>query len=319
MKRLLRWGSVGTAIALVGYFVWFAAQSLDFGVLSQLLSSPLLIGGVIIAAILYSLIIPVTAWAWSILLDRQGESWAPWPLAKILGLTQLSKYIPGNVAQHATRAALSLKSGMRGRVLIVTVAQETLLAIAASFLVALLMLILNPSRVPALSNVGLEWLVWLGIALAVAVIVLVSIELRSEHLRSHPNRWLRAISGSGGLPGPIATFSALGSYTTNYLLVGLALWLVSLTAEFPVGLDYTAVTAAFALSWIVGFLAPGAPGGLGVREGIMLLLLNGAAADETLLSFVLLARLVTMLGDAFCFTVASIAGTMYGGENGVAP
>ena len=65
------------------------------------------------------------------------------------------------------------------------------------------------------------------------------------------------------------------------------------------------VTAAFALSWLVGFLAPGAPAGLGVREGIMVVLLSGAADNAQLLVFVLLARLVTMLGDACNFLIGS--------------
>ena len=316
MKHMLHWGSVFVAIAFAGYFVWFAAQTLDFVVLLQLLSSPLLLAGVILAALLYSLIIPITAWAWKILLDRQGESWKSGPLAKILGLTQLSKYVPGNVLQHATRAALSLESGMSGRALIVTVAQETLLAVAASLLVGSIMLLVTPHGVAALSDIWSEWLLWLGVAIGACVLVLASVELRPERLRSHPNRWLRMLSSSGGLPGPVATFSALGAYTANYLLIGLGLWLVSRTANFPVELDYTLVTAAFALSWALGFLAPGAPGGLGVREGIMLLLLHGAASDEILLAFVLLARVVTMLGDAFCFSVGSIVGTRYGRENG---
>lgn len=318
MKQFLHWGSIFVAIAFAGYFVWFAVRTLDFVVLLQLLSSPLLLAGVILAVLLYALIIPVTAWAWGILLYRQGESWQSWGLAKILGLTQLSKYVPGNVVQHATRAALSLKSGMSGRALIVTVAQETLLAVAASLLVGFVMLLATPHGVAAHSDVWPEWLLWLGIALGSSVLALASVELPPERLRSHPSRWLRLLSNIGGLPGPVATLSALGAYTANYLLIGLGLWLVSRTADFPVELDYTLVTAAFALSWALGFLAPGAPGGLGVREGIMLLLLHGVAADEILLAFVLLARVVTMLGDALCFSVASVAGARYRRKSGVA-
>jgi uncharacterized membrane protein YbhN (UPF0104 family) len=133
--------------------------------------------------------------------------------------------------------------------------------------------------------------------------------LTPERLRSHSKWWLRFLSHVGGLPGPRATFGALAAYVFNYLIIGLGLWLLASAMGLPDAFDYGLVTAVFALSWVLGFLAPGAPAGLGAREGIMLLLLNGSASGQSVVIFVLMARVVTMLGDALCFCVGSLAGS----------
>ena len=84
-------------------------------------------------------------------------------------------------------------------------------------------------------------------------------------------------------------------------MIGLGLWIVALAAGFSDSIDLGVATAVFALSWLLGFLAPGAPAGLGVREGIMVLMLSPLMPDSEALAFVLLARLVTLAGDAIIY------------------
>src|SRR3546814_11891689 len=78
----------------------------------------------------------------------------------------------------------------------------------------------------------------------------------------------------GGLPGPGATLIAVTIYAGNYLLIGLGIWLLAIALGMAHEIDYAMATSAFALSWILGFLAPGAPAGLGAREGLMVLILQ---------------------------------------------
>ncbi|MEO6102829.1 MAG: lysylphosphatidylglycerol synthase domain-containing protein [Pseudoxanthomonas sp.] len=305
MSRFWRIATACVALALAGYFIYFVAKTVDVGVVKNALSSPLEWIAIFGAALLYALIIPVTAWAWRRLLTVQHETWS-WPtLAVLLGLTQLAKYIPGNVAQHATRAALSLRAGIGTRAFVATVSQETVLAVAASLLVGLPLMALSSPGLGQISPQSLGALLVIAAVLAVAVIVLASARLNPKELLGHSNRLVRLLGHVGGLPGSATTLMALAAYAFNYLVIGLGLWLVARATDMPHGMDFALVTGTFALSWALGFLAPGAPAGLGAREGIMLLLLRGSAPDETLLVFVVLARMVTMLGDAVCFAVAS--------------
>lgn len=296
------WRILGTlaALGLAAYFLWFAARAMDARALESL-RSPQVLAAVATAAVLYALIIPISAWAWARLLVRQGETWPVARLAGLMGLMQLAKYIPGNVAQHASRAALAMQAGMGGRPLAVTVVQETVLATAASLMVGLPALALSaPGLTQLPEGAGTPMLV-AGAILAVAVVALGSATVPPSRLSSHRSRWMRSLGAAGGLPGPATTLPAIAAYMVNYVVIGLGLWLVARAAGLPVEVDLALVTAAFSLAWLLGFLAPGAPAGLGVREGIMLILLAGSAPDPELLLFVMLARAVTLLGDGLCF------------------
>jgi uncharacterized membrane protein YbhN (UPF0104 family) len=300
VSRSWRVLGAAAAIGLVAYFLWFAAGALDIHALASLASAPVL-AALGVAVLLYSAIIPVSAWAWRRLLAHQGERWGTARLAGLMGLMQLAKYIPGNVAQHASRAALAIKAGMSGRAVVVTVGQETLLATAASLLVGLPALALSAPGLTQLPEAMRLPLLLATALLALAVLVLGSVTLDPARLLAHRSRWARALGRAGGLPGPGTALPALAAYVLNYLLIGLGLWLLARAAGLPAELDLALVTAAFSLAWLLGFLAPGAPAGLGVREGIMLVLLAGAAPDTQLLLFVMLARAVTLLGDGLCF------------------
>lgn len=318
MSRMLRYLGYLLAAVLAGYFLWIVGRTLDRSLLAAL-AQPAILASIVVAALLYALIIPITAWAWTQLLARQGERWRWQPLAILMGCVQLAKYIPGNVAQHAGRAILAMRAGMGGRVLTVTVLQETLLAVAASFLVGAVMLALSA---PVLAQVPVESRIWL-LAVAVAVgtgaLALAVFDLPPKELQASPSRVARLLGMLGGFPGPSVVMKAMLAYSINYVLIGLGLWLVARAAGLPAILDFPLVTAVFALSWLLGFLAPGMPAGLGVREGIMLLLLSGVVAGPEAIGFVLLARVVTMLGDGICYLASWFAPGSLGPAKGEGP
>jgi len=63
----------------------------------------------------------------------------------------------------------------------------------------------------------------------------------------------------------------------------------------------TAIIGLFALSWLAGFLTPGAPSGLGIREAMMLLFLGGLVDESVLLTAIVLHRAMGVVGDVFVY------------------
>lgn len=299
--RILRYLA---AVAFAGYFLWFSLHSLDLAMLKAVLTTNVF-AAVLLAAALYAAIIPMTGWAWGRLLAGQGETWRVSRLSALLAVTQLAKYVPGNVAQHATRAAMALRNGMAPKPLLITVVQETVLAAAASVIVGVSMLAASGRGAAQVPDSMRAALVWSLPLLVIAVMTLTSIRLAPQDAERSANRMVRLVGRMGGLPGARVALPTFAVYVSNYVLIGIGLWIVGRASGFPQALDLPLVTAAFALSWLIGFLAPGAPAGLGVREGIMVVLLSGSAGNEYLLVFVLLARLVTMLGDAINFLLGT--------------
>ena len=290
------------ALALTVYFLVVASKTLDPAMLRQAFSSSGVWVAVSIAAVLYAFIVPVTGWAWSVLLRARSERWSPPVLSMTIGLSQFAKYIPGNIAQHAARAAIAMRQGMTATSLVATVAQETVLAITASVVVGALALLASGR---GLSSLGPDhvWVLTVSMGtLCIFVLLLLALSLRRFRPSGKVAGLLAALAS---LPGWRATGKAFSAYAFNYLLIGVGLWCVSIALDESTRLTYLVATSAFALSWLLGFMTPGSPAGFGAREGIMLMLLQGTADFEKLVVFVLLARIVTMVGDVLSFVGAA--------------
>ena len=69
------------------------------------------------------------------------------------------------------------------------------------------------------------------------------------------------------------------------------------------------VIGTYSLSWIAGFIVPGAPGGIGIREAVITLLLAGIIPVSDALLAALIFRFVNIIGDfvglflAFIFNI----------------
>lgn len=55
------------------------------------------------------------------------------------------------------------------------------------------------------------------------------------------------------------------------------------------------------VAWLLGLLVPGAPAGIGIREAALIYLLNGVVPQVEVLTSVMLARAVTVIGDLLFF------------------
>ena len=64
------------------------------------------------------------------------------------------------------------------------------------------------------------------------------------------------------------------------------------------------VTIIFSIAWVAGFIIPGAPGGIGVREAVIIFFLTPIIGEAESITVSIGLRLVTLLGD-ICFLIIS--------------
>jgi len=299
MKTAWRWVSRLIAAGLAAYVLWFALRHLQLDSLAHAFERPAVPVALVFASLAYCLIYPLAGWAWQRLLRRQGVNERAWVLTRIIALTQLAKYVPGNIAQHASRAALSLKQGIAWTPYLATAWQEALLSVSASLLVGGGMAALSP-----LGWAGLPPQLGLFACVVAGATLLACLNWparRMETSQSPLIKWLRKL---GRPPGTATALMAITTYAVNYLAVGAGIWVLAAALGLAETVTFPLATAAFAFSWALGFLAPGAPAGLGAREGMMLLVLQGHGRSEDLLLLVLLTRVATLAGDLLSFLLA---------------
>jgi uncharacterized membrane protein YbhN (UPF0104 family) len=79
-----------------------------------------------------------------------------------------------------------------------------------------------------------------------------------------------------------------------FLLAGAA---VRVLDSSPDVLPFSAWCGWLSLAWIVGYVTPGAPAGIGLREAVLVLGLSPALGESEALALALLYRLVTTIAD----------------------
>jgi len=127
------------------------------------------------------------------------------------------------------------------------------------------------------------------------------------------------------LPIEVATVRLPG-YPWQPLLAELAFVLLRFAGfaccvwafDLQLALPWVVWLAGFALAWTVGLVVPGAPGGLGVFEAVLLLRLGGVLAAAPLLAVALSYRLVATLGDVLGALLADLDGRLSGRRSGSA-
>lgn len=295
MKRLYRAFGFAAALIVTAFFVWYVVRSLHGHDLSAY-ATPRAALGIVLAAILWSCGAPLLALAWRGLLAGLDVR-RPWrELFGIVGVTQFAKYIPGNVAQYIGRVGMSLGRGIPARPLAVTIILETFLVLAAAVVMGV--------GTGALSEVGLQAVRRHGMQLAlIAVLVALAIaglfvfrRIAPALLKRFAPRYAPALDGTL-LPPQTCLARAFGLYCCMYLCMGVGLILLARFLLPDAPHDYWLLIAVFALAWVVGFVTPGAPGGLGVREGLMLLMLAPVYTAASASVLVIALRIATTLGD----------------------
>lgn len=304
---MTRWiGRLGTFLAIAGslVFIGYVLWTLELGSFRSHVTPRSLVG-LGAATLLCALLVPISALAWKRMLGGLGHKQKLFPLLAILATSQAGKYLPGNVGHHVGRVGLSLAQGIPLAALVASMAYEICLLLIAALLVSL--------GAGALSGPGLGVLLRLGngdasvlVAIALAVLGLAAIPLLSPLLSWATSMVLRRRSGGHDIKAslPLRTIlEVLGLYMLAMLLVGAGLVMLSVGLFQGARVDYALLAAAFALAWVVGFVTPGAPAGLGVREALLLLMLapSMGAANASLLIIAL--RMATTLGDMLCFAL----------------
>lgn len=304
MKKYFYWIGIGLSIALASYFFYFATNTFKNYNFQEFMT-PDLVFSIIAAALLYSLCIPISGWAWHILLRGMGVAWEPKNLSAIMGVTQIAKYIPGNIGQHIGRTALAFAKGMSVGAYAGSVLMETVLAMLAGLFVGIFFILISSE--PSL-NILAKYkaiLFFMAIGLVICVIALPWFMLSLNKFTQHPFFAARWRMQKIAPPSYKAISLAFLGYCLNYVVIGLGLWLIGLAIVGNMSFDYFYLTAVFAISWLMGFVTPGAPAGFGVREGVMALLLSGAGQSDEILLMIAAMRFATIAGDGFVFAAAA--------------
>ena len=244
-------------------------------------------------AVAYALSLFLLAFAWVLLIPRDRATPIARELVRVYGVTSIAKYLPGNVFHFAGRNIVGARLGLSHAAMARATVVESLLSVAMALGVALL--------VAAGSSAAGAVLRSRGGFVAVLVVALLAVSL-----------WLasRRLSVGVGVPAldPRAVLFAC-SCAAAFFAVSAVIAVATNALLQPTAAPSATIAAAYLLAWTIGYVVPGAPGGVGVREATLLGLLASTTAAPGILALALATRFITTLGDALFAALCSVLHT----------
>jgi uncharacterized membrane protein YbhN (UPF0104 family) len=289
MKQFLRWIILGGTL----FFLGKALKDNWIGVTAIHIDG---VGWAIIAIATGVTLLAHTwaGWIWTWILRELNQPVSSPQFIQVYLKTNIAKYLPGNIWHHYGRIVAAKKANLSAGAATLSVLLEPLLMLAA----ALIIIILCSSQFTAANTtLVLQILQFLSLAVVLCAIhprflnpvIRILYRLKAKKsattqpavpfsLKSYPLRPLVGELGFMGLraTGFILTMFALGSLNAN---------------QIPL------LLGAFSCAWLLGFVIPGAPGGLGVFEATAYQLLQHHFPSALVFSAIALYRLISILAE----------------------
>lgn len=291
-RRFLRWVGHGLAVLGACFVVWRL-----WGHAGDVLAksaSPLVWVGVVALSVVYALTALLLAWAWWMALGGLGESRLSWRKTwRLYARTQIAKYLPGNVFHLVGRHIAAREEGVRDTVLAMVAGLEIGMVLFSAGALSLLALDHLLSFFGRLPWIAVLILLFTGALASGGALILWRERIAAKMRHWHWRRLALAQLGYG-----------------LFILMSAVLFLgACLLAGADRGTilkDWPLLIGGYACSWASGFIVPGAPGGLGIREAALVAILGATVGESTVLLAAVMFRMITTLGDGLFFFLSTV-------------
>ena len=251
---------------------------------------------IIICSIIYGLSEFLLSFAWKRLLILCGHKDISLRLCNsIYGKSQIAKYIPGNVFHVIGRHILGSQAGVKHIVLTGAAIYEILGLLLTSLIISCSGIFLF-----GLGNIYLS-----SFQMILSLLTIITTTIFGTFIAPYLMRLRGIVLPNQGTWVSIRNiYSIYLLYLIFFLIAGFLLVLI-VNIFFDINFLITAnIITIFSMAWFAGFIIPGAPGGIGVREAIIILFLTPIIGEAESVAAAVSLRFVTLLGDVWFFTIS---------------
>ncbi|MBD2606696.1 UPF0104 family protein [Scytonema hofmannii FACHB-248] len=234
-------------------------------------------------------------WVWTWVLQELNQPVESVHFIQVYLKTNIAKYLPGNIWHHYGRIVAAKNANVLPSAATLSVLLEPLLMAAAA-----LIIIISFGGTFAAGNVNLlaqiaQLLALLGVLCVVhprflnpTIRFLQRLKARMSNTiaKSNPSVSIRRYP----VRPLLGELGFLGLRSLGFILTMFALGPLNFS-QIPL------LMGAFSFAWLVGFVVPGAPGGLGVFEATAIALLQNRFPPAIVISAIALYRLISIVAE----------------------
>ena len=222
----------------------------------------------------------------NLLYATTGRRFSYEKIARLYCRTNLYKYLPGNVLQYVGRNEFAVQEDLsHSRVALATVLE--IVVVAGSSLI-MTVLLSGSYGLKKITEIAEDHLWLFVVATVIAVVLLIAFLISSLNLS--------AVS---------LTIICLILYNSVIFFLNSQVYYGSLRTMgtvLPSGYFWTGI-GLYTLAFLAGYVTPGVPGGIGIRELFLVSFFSGIMSEEKVLAGALIFRIISVVGDFLAYVI----------------
>lgn len=245
----------------------------------------------------------------SITVFVSGSAWADWirffsgksinmvEATCVYAKANIGKYLPGNVMHYVERNIFAQNMGVSQKKLMVSTILEIGELVITAFLLSFFTSYHQVSE--AIEGViGTSYKRISFIIIAVLIIVISGIMLLFWKKIS------KIISEYSFKSFMVVLLVTIIKYAFELISLGCVMALLFKYMGGNINwYSFKTIVSGYIIAWVIGFITPGASGGIGVREIVVVLLLGNVVGKELVLTLSVIHRLITIIGDFMAYFI----------------
>lgn len=277
-------------------FFFIIKKSASYGIDFSYIIESSTVCGMTVFVIIYIGLLYIVAYSWKLALtfvSRKNISFKE--VSCIYLKSNLAKYIPGNIMQFINRNLFGISLNISQDQIAFSTFIEIIFLCLTSFLLSLIFAGRTlVSYIIKYVNLKLVIIIisimtFIMCAAGIAFFILKKKNLFENIQTLKSKRFLKL------------SVKLMILYSSFFLISGVILVFI-LRGLTPI--DETKILliiSAYIVSWLLGYITPGAPGGLGIREAVLVFMLGGDFGMEVILTAAIIQRIVSIAGDVMAY------------------
>lgn len=248
----------------------------------------------LIVLLLYVFVMLIGVVIWSLIINTLSQKKYLYHFDKLVlvhSRSNIGKYIPGNFMQFVGRNLLGRKLGYTHPNLALSMLLEVSMSVFVGSVMIVVILLSGVSNIDILGfdfGAGSNQLIWIFILL-LALYFMIFFKDKVMVLAEKSKLVLKNRQ---------VMLMITVAFILAYVVMGLCNVVIYAVLDNEVkSIDFMNLLMVYILSWTIGFILPGPPGGLGVREFIFISLLSPLYPIAIITLVALILRTVNIFGD----------------------
>lgn len=284
------------SIAFIVYAIWKLGFDFD-----SIHNWPLFLTVSFISVIVKCITVYVSGFAWAGWLSFfAGGKIDKREALCVYAKANIGKYLPGNVMHYVERNLFATNLGISQKKLALSTVLEVLGLLGTALIISILVSAKQLLKSLKLILGDSYAVIICAAILAGCLIVLITFVLLRKKIAElvQEYTWGKFLK---------TLLMALIQYAVVLLSLGIIMVFLYLYMGGDINWrNSSLIVSGYIIAWVLGFIIPGASGGIGVREFLITILLGSVVGTELVLMLSVIHRLITIIGDFLAYLVMLI-------------